>query len=339
MERAYSTLTITKSVEAERTVEGVASVPSVDRMGDIVESKGVRWRKDASGRPDVPWLYQHRHHEPIGRIEWLKANPDGLRFKARMPKVNQPGPLKDRLDTAYAEISAGLVRGISIGFMPLKAEPIDTGWRFKEISLYEISSVTIPACEEACVEVVKRYDEAARHGGMPDVSPLPAQSAAELPPNIKIADFRTTANFPVANPFRWNAEQAKSETLYEIAQAQTLEMVSKNRSPAALSGFVSELAAKSVHFDDLLRRMGSTLEALGQQNQRFERSIAEMKAAQSAMAYKGVFKAGDTYVRGNWTTWHGSVWHCNAATTGDEPGTSDAWTLAVKSGKNGRDAR
>jgi HK97 family phage prohead protease len=164
MERAYSTVTITKAVAAERYVEGLASVPVVDRQGDIVESKGVRWRKDASGKPDVPWLYQHRHDSPIGRIEWLQAKADGLRFKARMPKIDEPGPLKERLDTAFQEISAGLVRGISIGFMPLKAEPIETGWRFKEISLYEISSVTIPACEEACVEVVKRYDEAARRG-------------------------------------------------------------------------------------------------------------------------------------------------------------------------------
>jgi HK97 family phage prohead protease len=164
MERAYSVVTITKSAAAERTVEGIASVPSTDRQGDIVESKGVRWRKDASGKPDVPWLMGHRHDEPLGRVEWLKASSDGLRFKARMPKVDGPPSLKERLDSAFESIRVGLTRGISIGFMPLKAEPIETGWRFKEISLFEISSVTIPACEEACVEVVKRYDEAARRG-------------------------------------------------------------------------------------------------------------------------------------------------------------------------------
>lgn len=170
MERAYSTVVITKAAAAERTVEGIASVPSVDRQGDILEPKGFRWRKLADGRPDVPWLMQHRHSEPIGHVEWLQARADGLRFRARMPRIDGPPALKERLDTAYAEIASGLVRGISVGFMPLKAEPIETGWRFKEVSLYEISSVTIPACEEACVEVVKRYAEAARSAEVPSLT-------------------------------------------------------------------------------------------------------------------------------------------------------------------------
>lgn len=53
--------------------------------------------------------------------------------------------------------------------------------------------------------------------------------------------------------------------------------------------------------------------------------------------YCGVFKEGDDYVPGDMVTWGGSLWHCDAETK-DKPGT-DAWTLAVKKGRDGKDAK
>lgn len=51
--------------------------------------------------------------------------------------------------------------------------------------------------------------------------------------------------------------------------------------------------------------------------------------------YCGVFKEAEEYVPGDMVTWAGSLWHCDKATT-DKPGT-DAWTLAVKKGRDGKD--
>jgi HK97 family phage prohead protease len=290
MERAYSTLTITKAVAAERTVEGIASVPSVDRQGDIVESKGVRWRKDASGRPDVPWLYQHRHDSPIGRVEWLQAKPDGLRFKARMPKVDEPGPLKDRLDTAFQEIAAGLVRGISLGFMPLKAEPIETGWRFKEISLYEISSVTIPACEEACVEVVKRYDEAARRGEIPNDGSL----------------WKRVAGTGLAALNEFDASPERKELGNVMGP-----VVSATQSTQAM------MRALCNHVDSLERRLD-----------------------EPTLAYAGVHQRALGYRRGQAVTHKGCLYIAlSAAEPGDVPGESGSWQLAVRAGRDGKDAK
>ena len=53
--------------------------------------------------------------------------------------------------------------------------------------------------------------------------------------------------------------------------------------------------------------------------------------------YRGVFVDGDTYDPGDLVTWGGSLWHCNAQTQ-DKP-SGDSWTLAVKKGRDGRDAK
>lgn len=56
------------------------------------------------------------------------------------------------------------------------------------------------------------------------------------------------------------------------------------------------------------------------------------------MIYRGVFKDGDAYERGDTVTWAGSLWHCDLPTK-DRPGEgSDAWTLAVKRGRDAKPA-
>jgi len=60
------------------------------------------------------------------------------------------------------------------------------------------------------------------------------------------------------------------------------------------------------------------------------------------LIYRGVYEYGRRYEAGDVVTFGGSVWHCNAA-TGAKPDehTDDAvkpWTLAVKRGRDGKDA-
>jgi hypothetical protein len=56
------------------------------------------------------------------------------------------------------------------------------------------------------------------------------------------------------------------------------------------------------------------------------------------LIYRGVFKSGDVYKRGDTVTWGGSMWHCDEEST-DKPGESSSkgWTLATKRGRDGRD--
>lgn len=55
------------------------------------------------------------------------------------------------------------------------------------------------------------------------------------------------------------------------------------------------------------------------------------------VVYRGVFKEGKQYERGDMTTWGGSLWHCDTPTK-DKPGT-ESWTLAAKKGRDGKDGK
>jgi hypothetical protein len=60
-----------------------------------------------------------------------------------------------------------------------------------------------------------------------------------------------------------------------------------------------------------------------------------LRKEQSQLRYLGVWKDDAEYQRGNFATFKGGLWHCNVrGTRGAKPGDgSDAWTLAVKSGR------
>lgn len=54
--------------------------------------------------------------------------------------------------------------------------------------------------------------------------------------------------------------------------------------------------------------------------------------------YRSVWKEGETYVRGDMCTWAGSLWHCDVGGTKSKPDAGD-WTLCVKRGRDGKDAK
>jgi hypothetical protein len=55
------------------------------------------------------------------------------------------------------------------------------------------------------------------------------------------------------------------------------------------------------------------------------------------MIYRGVYKDGQKYERGDTVTWGGSLWHCDSDTK-EKPGEgSTTWTLCAKKGRDGKD--
>ena len=54
---------------------------------------------------------------------------------------------------------------------------------------------------------------------------------------------------------------------------------------------------------------------------------------------RGVFKAGDTYARGDAVTWGGSLWIAQKETDAKPDGPDSGWRLAVKKGRDGKDAK
>lgn len=63
------------------------------------------------------------------------------------------------------------------------------------------------------------------------------------------------------------------------------------------------------------------------------------KFALPIQIYKGVHKDGEAYDAHDNVTWAGSQWTSTKAENTDKPGSSDAWTLCVKAGRNGKDLR
>lgn len=173
--RAYSVLDVKALDEGTRKFSGVATSPSVDRVGDIIEPLGVKFTNP------MPLLHQHDHRSPIGHVRFKKPTKDGIEFEAEIATVDEPGPLKDRVDTAWGEIKHGLVRATSIGFRPIEYSFMDNGGvRFSEVEVYELSTVTVPANADALISTIKSLDTAARHeAGVPDPEiPAPQEPAA-----------------------------------------------------------------------------------------------------------------------------------------------------------------
>lgn len=151
--RAYSLLELKQVDEDVREIRGVATTPSTDRMGDIVEPLGVAFKNP------LPLLHQHDHRSPIGHVTFDKPTKDGITFTARLAKVLDAGPLKDRVDLAWQEVKAGLVRAVSIGFRTLEHAIMEGGGvHFLKTEVIELSLVTIPANADATITSIKSFD-------------------------------------------------------------------------------------------------------------------------------------------------------------------------------------
>lgn len=167
MNRAYSVLTVRGVDDERREIEGMATTPTPDRLGDIVEPMGVKFANP------LPLLLYHQHDKPVGRVELGAPTSSGIRFKAIIPKVTEAGTLRDRVEEAWQSVKAGLVAGVSIGFRSLeKALMKEGGFRFLKSEVLELSLVTVPANSEATIQVIRSLDQAAsgRNKTTPGVS-------------------------------------------------------------------------------------------------------------------------------------------------------------------------
>lgn len=170
MNRAYSMLEAKAFDTEKRTFKGWATTPSADRVSDTINPLGAKFSNP------LVLLHQHDHSAPIGTVTFGKPTAKGIEFEAEIPEITEPGPLKDRVDTAWGEIRHGLVRAVSIGFRPLKyAFKEDGGIDFQEIEIFELSSVSIPANADAVITAVKSIDAGLRLAAGVEDQEIPAE--------------------------------------------------------------------------------------------------------------------------------------------------------------------
>ena len=144
-----------KELEENGIFAGYASVFGVvDSQNDIV-LRGA-FADSLQGRVgDIKLLWQHDMREPIGMIEELREDEQGLYLKGRLLME------LSRAREAYALLKSGAVKGLSIGYSPrrYRIDP-DSGIRaLAAVDLWEVSLVTFPANEAAFVTVVKTKSE------------------------------------------------------------------------------------------------------------------------------------------------------------------------------------
>lgn len=158
VERAFTRIEVKGFKEAKREITGWATTPTTDRVGDIVDPMGAKIGKG------VKLLWQHNHEKPVGEVKFGKPTKSGIPFTAtfQKPKDDYPQTLKDRLEEAWVSVRDGLVEFVSIGFREIAHEVMQTGWKFTEWEMLELSLVTIPANAEATINTVKSIDRTLR---------------------------------------------------------------------------------------------------------------------------------------------------------------------------------
>jgi uncharacterized protein len=193
--RAYSFITIKALDEQERVIEGIATTPSPDRVGDVVNPLGAKFALP------LPFLWQHNHDEPIGHVIEATPTKQGIKFKAKIAQTDEPGKLKDLLDFAWQCLKMKLVAAVSIGFRPLKYSFInDGGIDFEEWDWFELSAVTIPAQADATITSVKSIDAGLRKAaGVPDPE-IPSSDEPAAPGTARIVRLNDPAR-DGAKPF------------------------------------------------------------------------------------------------------------------------------------------
>lgn len=158
---SWSILQIKSINDDQRIIRGVASTPSTDRTGDIVEPKGATFQLP------FPLLSQHDHSSPIGEVISAVVTDKGIEIEAKIPKDSG----LSYVDKAWLQIKSGLVRGLSIGFRALEAQPTKNkkGIHFTKYEIIELSAVTIAANQDASIYSIKQLDLYGSEGAASDL--------------------------------------------------------------------------------------------------------------------------------------------------------------------------
>jgi HK97 family phage major capsid protein len=216
LDRAYALLEIRAIDEPRRRITGIATTPTTDRLGDIIEPTGATYAAE------IPLLLHHRKETPVGVARLAAPTKDGITFEAELPVIEEPGPVRDEVNRAWSSIVSKppLIRGVSIGFRPrgskqesIKALP-SGGVHFLQTEILEVSLVTVPANHQATLDVVRSLDQAA----IGQIPPGVTGSIPKAAPMTTIERITSFENTRAAKSARLNAimTEAGDKTLDEV---------------------------------------------------------------------------------------------------------------------------
>ena len=117
-----------------RVIEGFATTPDEDRMGDSVNPIGAVFKLP------IPLLWNHDSAQPVGKVTHAEVTAKGIRIVATLTSGIA------RVDDLWKLMTEGIINGLSIGFKGLKHKPrAGGGVNWESWEWLELSVCTIPA--------------------------------------------------------------------------------------------------------------------------------------------------------------------------------------------------
>lgn len=205
-------------------LEFVLSDATIDRYGDVIDPKG--W--------DLSWftknpiaLFGHDSAFPIGT--WSDIRVQGGKLVAKLNLAAKG--TSARIDELIALVEQGILRAVSVGFIPLKSAPMDpdkpyNGTRYLECELLETSLCAVPAnpAALALAKSLKVSDEtmtlAFGEHAVVEARAMPTGEQAKTPPSPKGTSM-TTLSQRIENA--QTDLNAKRDRLTELTAAEDFD--------------------------------------------------------------------------------------------------------------------
>lgn len=249
MDRMFSVIDVKSVNDGDRVITGIATTPSTDRMGDVVEPLGAKYAAE------IPLLWQHQHDQPVGHVRFGKATKDGIPFTATIAQITEPGELQARVDLAWQSVKSQLVRAVSIGFRALEyAFKDEGGIHFLKTEILELSLVTVPANVDCTITSIKSIDTGLLAAtGHPQSDKADLTGAKLVPTTPGASGLSKTA--PVVKSFVPKPKEGTMNIAEQIKQFEATRQAKSARmteimSKAAETGTTLD-AEQSTEYDDL----------------------------------------------------------------------------------------
>ena len=99
-------LTIRSLDSEQRILQGLATAPSTDLLGDQVNPRGAKYQLP------LPLLLFHDHASPVGEVVAARSTDDGIEITAQIARLSNDGEVKRMCDRAWDLVRSKLIKGL-----------------------------------------------------------------------------------------------------------------------------------------------------------------------------------------------------------------------------------
>ena len=134
-------------------IAGYANTITKDRAGDVVTAQA--WAKGVENyRRNPVLLYQHKHDNPIGRVDKITVDKKGIFVEAAVSEAAEKNHGVQTL------IKDGALKSFSVGFRVKdgKYNSNDDTMMITDVELLEISVVSVPCNQDSLFSIRKSFD-------------------------------------------------------------------------------------------------------------------------------------------------------------------------------------